>query len=417
MLKINRQQIQPIGVDIGHDSVKMMQLEVRDNTLVVHATARRMLECSDSTAAQSSPADLMSPQIATAIAEMLDGGNFTGRAAVAALPRHIVHVKNLRLPPMPVNEMAAVVQFESKGIFPFGSEEAHVEFFVAGEVRQGTDVRHEIIVLAARNADIDRFVEHLDRAGLIVDSLDAEPCAMYRTIERFVRRREDEQEVHVLVDVGTRATQVLIGKGREISFHKAIEMGGADFNMAVSKKLGIRPDEARALRRRILESPSGDRSETVSQAVLDATRSTMETLTREISLCLRYHSVTFRGQRPLKVRLTGGEGGEAQLLTMLQSSLALPVEPARPLYSVDCSAMKGFDRAAPSGEWTVAMGLGLKRATGRFAPMDGMPRAASPFTQPAEPADPTVPAPAAGSQDHFAAVRRAVSQEVAHARA
>ncbi len=221
---------------------------------------------------------------------------------------------------------------------------------------------------------MDRFVEQLHRTGLVVDSLDVEPCSLYRTIDRFVRRREDEQEVHVLVDVGARCTQVLIGKGREVSFFKSIEIGGADFNLAVSRKLGIRPDEARPLRRRLWENSVTDRPDTVRQAVLDATRSAMESLTREICLCLRYHSVTFRGQRPLKVRMSGGEGGEPQLLAMLHSSLGIPIEPARPLYNVDCSVMHDVDRRAPSGEWTVALGLALKRTKGKFAPLDGTPR-------------------------------------------
>jgi type IV pilus assembly protein PilM len=387
MFRLNRLQVQPIGVDIGHDSVKMLQLEVREDKLVVRSSARQMLEAS--APAGSSPAELISAQTAQAIKDMLSSGDFAGRSAVVALPRHIVHVKNLRLPPVPPGELASVIDFEARGVFPFDTQEARVEFLVAGEVRQGTDVRQEVVVLAARDADIDRFVEQLHRTGLVIDSLDVEPCALYRTVDRFVRRREDEQEVHVIVDVGTRCTQVMIGKGRDVSFFKAIEIGGADFNMAVSRKLSITPAEARALRRRLQEQNDAGGSDTVRLAVTDATRSVMESLTREISLCLRYHSVTFRGQRPLKVRVSGGEGGDQQLLAILHSVLAIPVEPARPMFSVDCSAMRGFDRRKPSGDWTVAMGLALKRTAGRFAPMDGTPRSA------AQPAPVQAPAPAA----------------------
>jgi type IV pilus assembly protein PilM len=398
MFRLNGPQIHPIGIDIGHDSVKMLQLEVREQSLVVHATAQRMLDASGPASTQPSPAELISPQAAQAITELLSDGNFAGRAAVASLPRHIVHVKNLRLPPMPAAEVAAVVQFEARGIFPFDTDEAKVDFLIAGEVRQGTDVRQEVIVLAARCADVDRFVEQLHRTGLVVDSLDVEPCSLYRTIDRFVRRREDEQEVHVLVDVGSRGTQVLIGKGREISFFKAIEMGGADFNLDVSRKLGIRPDEARALRRRFWTHAETD--ETVRQAVLDATRSAMENLTHEICLCLRYHSVTFRGQRAVKVRVSGGEGGEAQLLAKLYSALAIPVEPCRPLYNLDCSVMRGVDRRDPAGEWTVALGLALKRTAGKFAALDGTPRAATP---PSPRSQAAVPASAASPDEAIAA--------------
>jgi type IV pilus assembly protein PilM len=383
--------MQPIGVDIGHDSVKMLQLEVRGEKLVVHASARRMLEATGSDGAPSNSAELISPQAGQAIGELLRGGNFAGRAAVVALPRHIVHVKNLRLPPMPPGELASVIHFEAREAFPFDTQEAHVDFLVAGEIRQGTDVRQEVVVLAAQNSDVDRFVEQLHRAGLVLDSLDVEPCALYRTVDRFVRRREDEQEVHVIVDIGARCTQVLIGKGRDISFFKAIEIGGADFNLAVSRKLDIRYDEARALRRRLWDQDDGDRPDTVRLAVLDSTRSVMENLAREISLCLRYHSVTFRGQRPQKVRAGGGEGGDPQLQGILNSVLALSVESARPLFSTDSDVMRNFDPRKPSGDWSVAMGLGLKRSPGRFAPLDGTPRAAAQAQIPPQPQTPAVP--------------------------
>jgi type IV pilus assembly protein PilM len=407
MFLMNRPQLQPIGVDIGHDSVKMLQLEVRGEQLVVHASGRRMMESTGSDGGPSNSAELISPQAAQAIHELLRGGKFSGRTAVVALPRHIVHVKNLRLPPMPPGELASVIQFEAREAFPFDTQEAHVDFLVAGEIRQGTDVRQEVVVLAAQNSDVDRFAEQLHRTGLVLDSLDVEPCALYRTIDRFVRRREDEQEVHVLTDVGTRSTQVMIGKGRDISFFKAIEIGGADFNLAVSRKLDIRYDEARALRRRLWDQEDRDRPDSVRQAVLDATRSAMENLAKEISLCLRYHSVTFRGQRPHRVRAGGGEGGDPQLQGILHSVLALPVEPARPLFSADCDAIRGFDKRKPTGEWSVAMGLAMRRSPGRFAPMDGTPRAA-------QVAAPIPSAPQAAAQS-TAATTASASKEAVHA--
>ena len=411
MFRLNRPQVQPIGVDIGHDSVKMLQLEVREDKLAVCASARQMLDAS--APAGSNAADLISAPAAQAIRDLLGGGNFAGRSTVVALPRHIVHVKNLRLPPVPPGELASVIDFEARGVFPFDTQEARVEFLVAGEVRQGSDMRQEVVVLAARHADIDRFVEQLHRTGLVIDSLDVEPCALYRTVDRFVRRREDETEVHVLIDVGTRCTQVLIGKGRDVSFFKAIEIGGADFNMAVSRKLGITPVEARALRRRLQEQNEQASHDTVRLAVTDSTRSVMESLTREISLCLRYHSVTFRGQRPLKVRVSGGEGGDEQLLAILHSVLGIPVEPARPLFSVDCAAMRGFDRRKPSGDWTVAMGMALKRTAGRFAPMDGTPRSAA---QPALASVPAVStAPLVPSTSSISPMPANVTAEVADA--
>ena len=90
MFRINRSQIQPIGVDIGHDSVKLLQLVVTGRSLTVHAAARRMLDVSRQPAGE-----LVSTQAVEAVRELLRGGNFYGRSAVAALPRQVVMVKNL----------------------------------------------------------------------------------------------------------------------------------------------------------------------------------------------------------------------------------------------------------------------------------------------------------------------------------
>jgi Tfp pilus assembly PilM family ATPase len=163
----------------------------------------------------------------------------SGRQVVTSLPREIVQVKNLRLPMIPPHELAAAVEFEARNIFTFDTDKSRVEFCPAGEVRQGSEVRQEVIVLAARNEDVNDFLEQLHRSGAIVASLDAEPFALYRTVERFIRRREDENDVHVLVDVGARRSQVVIGRGREISFLKPIEIGSRHMLEAVSEKLGI----------------------------------------------------------------------------------------------------------------------------------------------------------------------------------
>jgi len=184
--------------------------------------------------------------------------------------------------------------------------------------------------------------------------------------------------VNVLVEVGMQRTQVEIGRGRDISFIKVIELGGRHFHEAVSRKLGITVEEAQGLRRRLTEpsqAPDNNgRRDPVRQAALDATRSVMEELGRETSLCLRYHSVTFRGHRPTRLRLLGGESCDPQLQAVLKSAMVIPVEVGRPLYSLDTSRMKSVDRNGSMAEWATVLGLALKRVQGTFGSRDGKPR-------------------------------------------
>jgi type IV pilus assembly protein PilM len=380
MIRFTRAQVQPIGVDIGSDSVKLLQMEIVGNTLSVVAAARQTLP----PAARSTDLAERTAAAADVIRQMIRQNPFSCRKIVAALPRDIVHVKNLRLPLMPMDELQSAIDFEVKNIFPFDTKDAHVRFLHAGEVRQGVDARQEVIVLAAPRSEVDTFICQLHRSGAVIESLDFEPAAIYRSVERFIRRREDEQEVHVLVDVGGTRTQVVIGRGENISFYKPIEIGGQHLHDAVARKLDISADEARALRRRLIEAGPAHgavanasdeaRRDPVRQAVFDATRSIMESLATEVSLCLRYHSVTFRGHRPTKIRLVGGEASDPQLLAVFNSALPLPTEAGRPLHSVDTSRMRPTDRRGFMSEWTVPFGLSLRMTKGRFGARDGKQR-------------------------------------------
>ena len=373
MFKLTRSHAQPIGLDIGADSIKMLQLEVESGSLQVAAAARAAMP---EDARRDWPTRVA---IATDLIKQMLGRNaFRGRGVTVALPREMVHIKNLRLPIIPPSELEQAVLFEARTLFPFDTDQATIRFLPAGEVRQGTEARQEVILLAIRNQDIDNFLEQLHRSDAVVESIDLEFMALYRSIERFIRRREDEQEVNVIVDVGARASQVVIGRGRDLSFVKQIEIGGQHLHEAVAKKLGITLDEARAVRQRLIESPdetaAGVKREPVRQAVYDATRLTMEDLGREISLCLRYYSVTFRGYRPTRLRLVGGEACDPQLMALLNSNLTIPVEAGKPLFSIDSSKMRAVDRRGLMSEWTQALGLALRHTKGHYGARDGKPR-------------------------------------------
>ena len=376
MFGLKRPQTHPIGLDIGHDSVKMIQLERSGETLSVVAAACAVLP----TEARANPTERIG-MAAGVIRQMFREHAFHGRRVVTSLPREMVQIRYLRLPLMPADQLEAAVNIEAKSVLPFNPSEAQLEFLPVGEVRQGTESRQEVILLAARNYDITAFIETLGTAGVELAALDVEPCAMYRAIDRFIRRRDDEQDVHVLVDVGVQGSRVVIGRGREISFIKSIEIGGRHLQEAVSRSLGISLEEAQSLRRRISENAGkgsidtpAEEKDHVRQAAHDATRGVVEDLAREISRCLRYYSVTFRGQRPTRLRLIGGEATDPQLLATLDKMLAIPAEVARPLLSFDTRRMKTADRPGPLAEWGLAVGLALKCVQGTFGPRDGKPR-------------------------------------------
>ncbi len=368
-----RAQVHPIGLDIGHDSIKMMQLARDGKSLSVYAAAIAPLPAE----ARTHPHRHL-PLAINAIRQVLRQRQFQGRKVVVALPRKDLHIRNLRLPQGSADADSTNVQIEAQAILPIDVDQSQVQFLQAGEARDAGVIRDEIIVMAALNKDVAAFIDVLSCAGIELAALDSEPCALYRLVDRFIRRRDDEVDAHVVVDVGWERSQIVIGKGRQLSVIRAIEVGGRHFQEAVSQKLGITLEEAQTLRRRLMDPAANtqpfDERDPVRQAAADACRSAMQELAREISLCLRYHAVTFRGRQPARVRLVGGEAADPQLRSVLNKLLPIPCRAAQPLQSVDTSSMGAADRNVSMSQWGMAFGLALRCTEGPFAYREGRPR-------------------------------------------
>jgi type IV pilus assembly protein PilM len=263
--------------------------------------------------------------------------------------------------------------------FGFGSDEDSVNYLVVGQVTQGEEVKNELILFAASNQSIREHIALIEKAGLVPVGIDTIPHALFRSFTRSLRRQEDQEQTLVFIDVGSRYTTVVFGKAGQISFIKEIPIGGGRFDKQISEKLGISPEEAEVLRATLRVERSSKASEksadsasvatavqqgidvSTRQAVVDAVSGVAQEMAREISLCFRYYTVTFRGKRVERSIFSGGGAYEDILLNLLKRQLTVEVEIAEPFRGFNMADVNfNSDKRASLCEWAVAVGLGLK---------------------------------------------------------
>jgi type IV pilus assembly protein PilM len=320
--------------------------------------------------------------IVSAIKRMLAEGRFHGTNVISSLPNNGLEITSLRLAEAQSDEIEQALRKEVVQRFGLDPDEDAMQYVIAGNVHQGDEIKNELILFAAANETIKSHIELLEQAGLKPVSIDTIPCALFRSFERSLRRQEDRERTVVFVDVGNQFTTVVFGRRGEISFVKQIPVGGEKFNEEIAAKLGVDISEAEMLREALqmeksfstpnhdlLEQPAdGDEQKleaTTRQAIVDAASEVAEELTREISLCLRYYTVTFRGKRVGQAFFTGGGAYEYILLDVLKRQLAVEIEVAQPLKGFDMSRERenlnfDSDRRGLLCEWAVAVGLSLK---------------------------------------------------------
>lgn len=357
----------PIALDFGDDGVKLLQMRQVGGTLAVTACGRWR-------APQSLAPDPKGRResMVAAVRDMLRRGGFRGRRAVSALPCSQMGIKNVRLPQMPEHELRQAVAWEASERLGFRQGVDQLSYIKAGQVRTAAENRDEIIILTAGEQIVRDRLELLDEMGLRAEHVEAEPVALFRGFERFLRRCADEQVVSVVIDVGVTSTRVVVARGRQIVFIKSIDIGGRNFNEVVAGHLNLSYAEAAELRTQKLrehsgalpgEEPRREDDSDVNWTLYDAVRGEVERLTREISLCLRYCAVTFRGLHPAGVIVTGGEAYDPVLMELLGEQLGIECQAGRPMSGFDLSAVDfGGNRRGSLAEWALCVGLAVRCA-------------------------------------------------------
>ncbi|MCI0498220.1 MAG: pilus assembly protein PilM [Planctomycetales bacterium] len=351
-----KQKTQPIGLDVGHSMIKMIQLSPGDNAICVEAAEEEAL---DRTLVPDS--DDWRRYVVERIIAMYRRGGFRGRQVVSCLPGDEIKVKSLRLDTANPAEIEEMVHTEVARRFGLNPDKDEIRYIMAGNAYQGEEVKNEVIFFGIENNRVVRHIALLEEAKLVPLSLDTVPCALFRCFQATLRRREDKDLVSVFVDLGAQYTTVIIGKGQEIAFVKQIPIAGNALNEQVASRLGISLEEAAALRARLCGAEASQVDSETRRAVIDAMTGSIETLAHEISLCFRYYAVTFRGRRPAEAVFAGGEAYESALIDVLRRHLGVDIRIAEPLRGYDVSRAKFDRRRKPQMcEWAVAVGLALK---------------------------------------------------------
>ena len=371
----------PIGLDIGNDSVKMIQLLEQEDQISVHAANKVRIDLGD-----DSDPDKRQQLVVSAIERLFDSGNYHGRDVITSVPSDKLKITSMRISESDSSDIEEIVRNEAAERFGLDSSKDSINHILVGNVKHDDAIKNELILFAADNKTITDHISMLEQAQLNPIAIDTVPAALFRNFRRLLRRHGDKEQTFIFIDIGSLFAMVVFGWGEDINFVKKIPIGVAQIDRMLADKLDVDFQQAQILRKNIGQFPkdssrrdvagedSGSLKEcspeqvildrSIRQTIVDTVGEVARELTSEILLCLKYYTVTFRGKRIQKAFLSGGGAYEKILLNILRRQLAVDVQLAEPMRGFNLTASEGIDfesdRRGPLCEWAVAVGLALK---------------------------------------------------------
>ena len=350
MISMLKKRCSPIGVDVSRRSVRLLQMDA-DRGAVVQMARWDLPQLADG--GDEKKWDQM---VSGAIKQAYQSHRFQGREAVLCLGGEQLFVQNIRVSKSRDADLTTVIQQEAAGKVPFPINEAEIRFLEAADIRQGDTTRREVILFACHRPELERYLACIVAAGLRPVAVDVEPSALLRCYSWQHRRDHDREQRVMYIHVGSTNSSVVVAQGSNILFVKYLDVGGALMDDAVARGLGMESDAATVLRLHNSERRRDQQDPEVSAGVSQALRPVLDQFANEILLCVRYHSVTFRGQALARVVFSGSDATE-EMATQLGQRLNLQCELGNPL------------RAQTDGkpervvQWDIAAGLALREVT------------------------------------------------------
>ena len=254
-----------VGLNIGNDSIKAIELRSRGSEVVV--TAAGMIP----TPVESlSDGLVMSPAaLSSAIRELFAQSGIRTRSAITSVAGGgALVVRVLEVPKMSDAELAENMNMDLERYVPFPPADVVKDFRALRELPSDPDAPNmEVLLAAVRNETIDLHLKVLQGAKLEPQAIDVEPLAAARSLFYGSARNfqgddgsntgltpdvaTDYNDATALINIGATSTEISVLRGDVLVFTRSVPVAGNALTQALADHFGMSTPEAERLKREI----------------------------------------------------------------------------------------------------------------------------------------------------------------------
>ena len=325
------------GLDIGHASLKAMQIESTPGK------APRVVGfgiSSFESAAIQNGVIVKPDSIAEAIHTLFEKnmvGRIDSRRVACTVPTSRTFSRQMKVPVLDHAGIMEAIHLEAEQYIPIPINGLYLDYEITHQDEKGM----EILLVAASKNIIDSYFK-------LFDALSLEPVAFEPSINatsRLVQLQGDaDEQPAIIVDMGSVTTDIAVFD-KTLLVATTVSSGGDNIVQSVSQQLHLTREQATDLKNEF-----GIAYSEKQQRIVDAIKPQLESLVREIEKSIRYHAERAQSNGKIaRIITVGGASVMPGLSQYLSKELRLPT------YSLDIWQKIDFGDLAPPSEFDLAM--------------------------------------------------------------
>jgi type IV pilus assembly protein PilM len=334
----------PIGLDIGSNSVKMVELVKKNNQFFLKNYASMM-----SSSSELNGVDL---EVTAEIIKKTWSALKTRNTGIAfAINQLSVFTRVLEMPQMSDVELASSINWEAESYIPLPINQVRFEWQVMRRYENPSgQKRMDVLLIAVPRVLIDKYYKLSTMTGLELKVLEPESVSIMRALSLF----KLDLSLNVIVNFGESKTDILVNNFGAVSFVRSLSTGGKALTRAISKSLEIQEEQAENYK----IAYGFDRTK-LNGAVMQAMLPVIQVTVDEVRRAIVFQQNKDLSKNVKTIVLCGGGSAIPDLNVLLSTSLNVEVLTADPF-----SVLKPEDRKmqiAPNvnQKFLVATGLAM----------------------------------------------------------
>lgn len=343
------------GLDIGHGSLKVMQIEPfppkglgKNQRPKVQGYGYAVFD----KAAQQDGVIVQPEVIAEAALGLFEKnlvGDITTKRAAMVIPAYRTFTRSMQLPKLSkAKELQEAIELEAEQYISMPLEELYLDYEIISQTPEGT----ELFVVAVPRAIVDSYID-------LARILDIEPVIVEPTLSSLARlfsqdRRNDVATL--IIDFGSQSSDISI-VDKHVLVTGTVQGGGENFTESIKESLGVSLQEAGLIKTRYGLGLSKRQAE-INQAL----EPTLQQIIKEIRRMIRYYEERYGTERPIDQIITlGGGANMPGLSDYMTSTMRMAVRHSDPWQYLD---YKGLEPpvAADRPMYATVTGLSLMQS-------------------------------------------------------
>jgi type IV pilus assembly protein PilM len=311
------------GLDIGHASLKVIQMETTGQTCNVIGYG---ISNFDSGAIQNGV--ITNPQaIAKAMHELFEKnlvGKITSQRVACSLPTAHTFSRPMAIPATIRKEIIEAINLEAEQYIPIPLNSLYLDYEIISQDQQNT----EVLVVAASKNIVDSYFK-------VLEMLNLQPVAFEPSINAASRLLQAQgilkSEPTIIIDIGSITTDIAVFD-KTLLVSSTVNNGSDTITQLISQGLHLAPKQANDAK-----NQSGIAFSDRQQRIINAMKPMLDNLVHEIQKSVRYYAerATKSGGKITQLVIVGGGSVMPGLNQYLAKAVRLNAQPIEPWQNIN----------------------------------------------------------------------------------